>query len=899
MSSTLPSSTQVLIVGAGPTGLACALGLAARNVPFVLVDALLEGHTASKAVLMQPNGLEALEAVEPTLPAAVVASGIPAETTRAIDVKENSIFTVRVKDALLGKTKYPFCLLIPQHRVEARMREALVEKGLGKSLVWGKRVSKLRETEGTRWEVGFESGEVISARYVVAADGSESTIRKLAGIRYLNPYAKTPTESTPDDKDLNRSFVVADVVFADPLPANVPTDALQLMVGGGGGILIAPIGPEAPDTRNVFRLYIGVPGTPPPPSKPDLPYLQAALDARGPGSHTKTHPIPQIAQVLDSGRYRTRAALAEHYVRRAANGGAYVLLAGDAAHKHGPAGGQGMNLGICDAVELASLIAEHLSGASAGRDAAELFDGYETRRREIARQVIDMVEGMTELERGGTDWNSWLQVNMLWTISRLPFMNGVMAWKVSGLWHGGKSVPNFPKSGIYSLMSTLPSSTEVLIVGAGPTGLACALGLAARDVPFVLVDALLEGHTASKSVLTHPNALEALEAVAPALPAAIVASGNPAEIMQTLDAHERSVFSIRVKDALAGKTKYPFCLLIPQHRVEARMREALAAKGVGNAVVWGKRVSELRETDAAEGTRWEVGFESGEVVAARYVVAADGSESTVRKLAGIRYLNPYEKTHTESTPNDKINRSFIVADVVFAEPLPPNLPTNALQLIVGTPGGGVLTAPIGPESPDTTGSGRNVFRIYGSLDGTPPSKPDLPYLQAMLDARGPGSHNKTHPVPQIAKVLDSARYRTRPALAERYFRRAANGAAYVLLAGDAAHKHGPSGGQGMNLGICDAVELALLIEEHLSGVSSSGVEKPRDAVELFDGYESRRRSVARQVIDMVSEMEELEGGGVDWKSWVHVNVLWTISRLPFMNGIMAWRVSGLWHGGKK
>ena len=57
-------------------------------------------------------------------------------------------------------------------------------------------------------------------------------------------------------------------------------------------------------------------------------------------------------------------------------------------------------------------------------------------------------------------------------------------------------------------MPALPTETEVVIVGAGPTGLACALGLATRNIPFVILDALAEGHTDSRATIMHPNALE-------------------------------------------------------------------------------------------------------------------------------------------------------------------------------------------------------------------------------------------------------------------------------------------------------------------------------------------------------------------------------------------------------
>ncbi|KAJ7745207.1 hypothetical protein DFH07DRAFT_977740 [Mycena maculata] len=71
-----PSSTEVCIVGAGPSGLACALGLAARQIPFVIVDALEQGHNSLRAVLMQVNALEALGTLHPELSAEIVADGI-------------------------------------------------------------------------------------------------------------------------------------------------------------------------------------------------------------------------------------------------------------------------------------------------------------------------------------------------------------------------------------------------------------------------------------------------------------------------------------------------------------------------------------------------------------------------------------------------------------------------------------------------------------------------------------------------------------------------------------------------------------------------------------------------------------------------------------------------------
>ncbi|KAJ7872525.1 FAD/NAD(P)-binding domain-containing protein [Mycena olivaceomarginata] len=426
MSGPLPSSIEVCIVGAGPSGLACALGLAARKIPFVIVDALEAGHNSSRAVVMHASALEALETVHPRLADQLVSAGIQSKSFTTIDLHEQLVFRLRLTE-LAAYTKYAFALLIPQHAAEYHMREYML--GGGNSIHWNKRVIGVTEAaDGAQYELRFESGEALTARYLVAADGSKSFLRTFAGIPFRDPYTKKAAE--PGKNDL--SFVVADVVFASPLPANVPRDGPQVMVGAGGMVLTAPILGEdsaggSVQNDNLFRLYLGVPDTPP--RAPDAPYLQAILNARGPGSHLKT------TAIVESSRYRTRPAL----------GGPipYILLVGDAAHKHGPGGGQGMNMGICDGIELAQAIEEHrkcaVDAEKAGTyKAVQIMDAYSTRRRAVAAQVINMVDRITEVEKGGQGWGAYLRLKYLWALFKVPFMNGVFAWQLSGLGHAKK-----------------------------------------------------------------------------------------------------------------------------------------------------------------------------------------------------------------------------------------------------------------------------------------------------------------------------------------------------------------------------------------------------------------------------------------------------------------------------
>ncbi|KAF7288394.1 FAD/NAD(P)-binding domain-containing protein [Mycena chlorophos] len=428
----LPPTTEVLVVGAGPTGLSVALGLATHGIPFTLVDAAAEGHTASRALAIQASGLEALAGFSAPMVDKLVSDGIPSPSFPLVDVYGRPLFALEMH-RLAGKTKYPFCLLTPQHRVEKGIRDAL---GAENAVRWGKRVIDMREVDtadGTRWEVNFESGERVQARYVVAADGTRSAIRTLSQIPFLHPITNIPLPGTlgggPRD-DPNETFVVADVVFQEPVPANTPRDRVQVMIGNNGMVITGPILP-GPDQPNLYRVYLGIHGRNVPP-KPDAAFVQDIINRRGPGSHDKRFgPPPQIAEFLGANRYRLEEALAERYVKAGRDGTTFVLLAGDAAHRHGPAGGQGMNVGICDGCELADAIAEHYASGSFA-DATPLKT-YETNRRSAAKSVMEMVLDMTETERGRETWAAWVKLKVVGLALSVPVVNRMMAWKLSGL----------------------------------------------------------------------------------------------------------------------------------------------------------------------------------------------------------------------------------------------------------------------------------------------------------------------------------------------------------------------------------------------------------------------------------------------------------------------------------
>ncbi|MFI5585552.1 FAD-dependent monooxygenase [Amycolatopsis sp. NPDC051758] len=351
MTTQLPTRTDVLIAGAGPAGLAAAIALAEAGVDFVLLDRQAEGANTSRACVIHARTLEVLAELGVTERLKELGVVVPTFT-----VRDGATVLAKVEFGGLP-TDYPYTLMVPQDRTEALLLERLREAGGDVHRPYRVTAIAGDDTGVTVTVEGDGRTGEVRARYVIGADGMHSTVREQAGIGF--------TGAT-----YGESFVLADVRMSWPLAR----EEVSLHLSPEGVTVVAPL-PGADDRYRVVATVAEAP------EKPGITDIQSIVDARGPeGARSR------VTEVLWSSRFRVHHRVADHY--RAGR----VLLAGDAAHVHSPAGGQGMNTGIQDAVALGRLLARVVGG-----EPDTVLDGYERTRRPIATGVVAFTDRMTRM----------------------------------------------------------------------------------------------------------------------------------------------------------------------------------------------------------------------------------------------------------------------------------------------------------------------------------------------------------------------------------------------------------------------------------------------------------------------------------------------------------------------
>jgi len=344
----LPSTTDVLIVGAGPTGLALAISLRQAGVDHVLIDKLAAGQNTSRAAVIHAHTLDVLD--ELGVSTQLAAAGLKLTTFTVCD-RDRRLLQVPF-DRL--PTRHPYLLMIPQDATERILTERLVALGgrINRGVTAAGLTQSATSVEAT---LDSEAGErTIRARFAVGADGMHSIVRGSIGTEF--------TGGTYEE-----SFVLADV----RMNWSHGRDEVLLFFSPAGLVVVAPL------PNGMFRIVATLDEAPEHPAAADI---QALIDARGPTAGTA-----EVSHVDWSSRFRIHHRLARSY-----RGGRLVLM-GDAAHVHSPAGGQGMNTGLVDACVLGRLIAQAISGNESA------LDRYQSLRRPAAEQVLGLAGRLTSL----------------------------------------------------------------------------------------------------------------------------------------------------------------------------------------------------------------------------------------------------------------------------------------------------------------------------------------------------------------------------------------------------------------------------------------------------------------------------------------------------------------------
>ena len=335
----------VLIVGAGPTGLSLACELARSGVSFRLIEAVDAPQPGSRGKGIQPRTLEVFDDLG--IVDRVIANGrmaMPIRST-ALDGKVTVTGTETLGDR--PDIPYPASLITPEWRIEEALRQRLAE--LGGAVEFGTALVSFEQTEEGVSAVVLKDGvaETVAASWLVGSDGGHSLVRRQAGIAFEG-----------ETRDEIR-MIVADVEVD-----GLDRDAWHTWSHQQGMVSLCPL----PST-NVFQYQAGIG----PEQNPELSLanMQAIFEQRSGRTDMRLHD-PEWSSL-----WRLNVRMVDRY--RAGR----VFLAGDAAHIHSPAGGQGMNTGIQDAHNLGWKLAAVAKGAS-----PQLLDSYESERRPVAAAVI-------------------------------------------------------------------------------------------------------------------------------------------------------------------------------------------------------------------------------------------------------------------------------------------------------------------------------------------------------------------------------------------------------------------------------------------------------------------------------------------------------------------------------
>jgi 2-polyprenyl-6-methoxyphenol hydroxylase-like FAD-dependent oxidoreductase len=374
--------TDVIIVGAGPTGLSLACQLTRYGIDFVVVEKNAGVTPYSKALGVHARTLEIYEQLD--LAREAVGRGTIAGKIRLLE-KGEIVGEVDLSNIGEGLSPYPYMLVLEQSANERLLYEYL--QNHGRNVLWQSELKSLSQDEaGVTATVHDNSGasQIIAGKYLVGCDGPRSPVRNTLGLSF-------------EGSTFERVFYVADV----KIDWKFSHDALHGCLTRNAVVAFFPMAGE-----KHWRIVGAFPEEF---AKDEGEILYEEIEAR----------IKEESQIeLDITHVDWFSTYKVHtrHVEKFSSGRCF--LAGDSAHIHTPAGGQGMNTGIQDAYNLAWKLAFVLKGAAAER----ILDTYNEERLPNARRLLQTTDRMFNLA-AGTDW----LVNVIRTIIFPPMAKFILS----------------------------------------------------------------------------------------------------------------------------------------------------------------------------------------------------------------------------------------------------------------------------------------------------------------------------------------------------------------------------------------------------------------------------------------------------------------------------------------
>jgi 2-polyprenyl-6-methoxyphenol hydroxylase-like FAD-dependent oxidoreductase len=411
--SGLVETPDVVVVGAGPTGLMLACELALGGAGVKLLDERTDMPNITRAFAVHARTLELLDARG-------LADGLLSRGVPVYEVAPPGGTTLNLCEL---PTRYGMVLIVPQSGTEKVLAARANELGI--EIVHGAEVVGLtQDDDGVSLECA--GGDTVRAAYVIGCDGAHSTVRSQLGIDFVGKQYETH------------------ILLADVQLIRAPSETLTGITNEKGVVLVIPFG------DGWFRAIVW-----------DRLREQAPLrepvtseEIRDSFERIAGHDFG-MTEMRWSSRFLSERRQARHYRKGRA------FLAGDAAHVHSPLGGQGMNTGIGDAMNLGWKLAAAVRGSAP----PWLLDSYEAERHPVGAEVLQLTDAFNQLVLSHSKAGRLLRTAVVGTATRLPRGRRLIGERLSGIgiayphqrgddWMVGRRMPDIVCDGkrVYELL---------------------------------------------------------------------------------------------------------------------------------------------------------------------------------------------------------------------------------------------------------------------------------------------------------------------------------------------------------------------------------------------------------------------------------------------------------------